>query len=177
MIDLVVEDGNGITNANSYASPGQVSQVAAWKRDTHWDLAEETTQDAALIAATRYLDALYGDLYRGQLLTQTQGLLWPRTEFTGASTREYPAGTMPPQLIDATAMLAISHLASPLSLETDPDSNVRRRSVNVGSGAVSETIEFWDRGDNTNEPRAIKLTLREIIRDGSGAQYGSAIRG
>lgn len=177
MIDLVVEDGNGIANANSYATVAQVSEIAAWTGDTHWDVAEEDTQHAALIAATRYLDLVYGDLYRGELMTPGQALLWPRGEFKGASSREYPEGTMPRQLIDATALLAISHLASPLSVEIDPNSNVRRRSVNVGSGAVSETIEFWDRGDNTNEPRTVKLTLREIIRVAPGGQFGSAVRG
>lgn len=177
MTDLIVEDGNGLVNANSYATVAQVSERAAWFGNTHWDLKEEITQHHALIIATRYVDTLYGDLYRGELLTNEQALLWPRTEFQDRRGRTRDQGTVPVELVDAVAVLALGHLESPLSLETDPNSNVRRRSVSVGSGAVSETVEFWDRGENTNEPRTVKLQLQNILTWQPSSQYGSAVRG
>lgn len=63
---VVVETGAGVRNANSYVDSAFVSAyLAARNRNTDWDAATDAVQDAAVIAATDYVEKTFGRLVPG----------------------------------------------------------------------------------------------------------------
>lgn len=63
---LIVEDGSGIYEANSYAGPGFVrTYLVQRNRATAWIAATRAVQNAALIAATDYIDKRFGARFLG----------------------------------------------------------------------------------------------------------------
>ena len=53
---LIVEDGSGLSGANSYASTAQADTYASDRGLTAWT-GDTATKEAALIRATDYLEA------------------------------------------------------------------------------------------------------------------------
>lgn len=93
---LIVEDGTGLPNADSYLSVVAADAYhAAMGNDAVWQPLNATDKEAALRRATQYLDTRYR--WRGEPLTTTQALAWPRTS------AQWPVR----RLQDATAELAL----------------------------------------------------------------------
>jgi hypothetical protein len=66
-MDLIVENGTGIYGANAYAGRGYVRDyLTARNRATAWNAATDAQRDAAIIAATDYIDRRFGQLFLGQ---------------------------------------------------------------------------------------------------------------
>lgn len=64
---LIVEDGTGVYGANSYAGRGFVRDYLVRRnRNVDWDAASDAVKDAALIAATDYIDRRFGPRFLGQ---------------------------------------------------------------------------------------------------------------
>lgn len=76
-LTLIKEDGTGLANANAYAdvAEGDVYHEAHLYA-TDWTAASVPTKTAALVFATRLVDAHYQ--FRGFKAHQTQALQWPR---------------------------------------------------------------------------------------------------
>ena len=53
---LIIEDGTGVANANSYVDLAQVTAYARLIGNTAWD-DSASRQTAAVLAATRFIDA------------------------------------------------------------------------------------------------------------------------
>jgi len=94
---IVVEDGTGVANANSYVS---VANATAYLNSFYfstdiatqiWGNALEADQEVALMRASRDIDAIYGPNYLSTVLTTTQGLLFPRQPFYQYNTQPYYA--------------------------------------------------------------------------------------
>jgi len=80
-ISLVVEDGTGRSNANSYLSVEDAdSYHANLTQSAAWESAALAAKQSALIAATQYLDCEYGGLWRGVRAHEGQALAWPRSD-------------------------------------------------------------------------------------------------
>ncbi len=77
---LLVEDGSGITGAESYAT---VAEFTAYWLDhgdpTASNEADECKIEVALRIATQYLEAVCGNSFIGQKKTKDQGLHFPVT--------------------------------------------------------------------------------------------------
>lgn len=75
---LIVEDGTGLSTAESYISVADAdTYIAAYKgADALWDAATEADKEIAARQATQYIDGLYN--WKGVVLTSTQALDWPR---------------------------------------------------------------------------------------------------
>lgn len=64
---LIVEDGSGIYEANSYAGLSYAHWYLSTRgRAAEWDAASVAQREAALIAATDYIDRRYGQFFVGQ---------------------------------------------------------------------------------------------------------------
>lgn len=74
---LIVEDGSGIANAESYAAVAFADDYAARFGNVAWALADGATKESALRRATQYINTRY--VFDGKPLTATQALAWPRT--------------------------------------------------------------------------------------------------
>ena len=99
---LIVEDGSGLANADSYVSAADC-QAYATAHGLTFD-GDAAALDAALRNATIYLDTAY--TFRGERKTCEQALEWPR--------RCVPAEGVPREVVSACCELGVRALAGPL---------------------------------------------------------------
>lgn len=76
---LIVEDGSGKIDADSYVSVADCAAYAAAHGLTF--AGDEPAKEARLRRATQYIDAQYA--FKGEEQTDTQALAWPRTVANG----------------------------------------------------------------------------------------------
>lgn len=76
-VTVTVEDGTGVTGANSYASVADAdAYFDARPRSDAWVLATAESRANVLLHATRILDASV--LWDGEAVSSSQALAWPR---------------------------------------------------------------------------------------------------
>lgn len=76
---LIVEDGSGLPNAESYISVEDADAYFSARGNASWAALTVEAKEAALRLATDYMSAAYGGKWCGKRLTDTQALDWPRT--------------------------------------------------------------------------------------------------
>lgn len=77
---LVVEDGTGKANAESYISVADATTYHADRGNTAWAaLATDALREQALRNATEYMVQVYRLRWKGFRMTATQALDWPRS--------------------------------------------------------------------------------------------------
>lgn len=88
---LIVEDGTGVANANTYASRATGDAFAdAHLYATNWTSATDARKDAALAMATRLIDQEIQ--FVGYKSNELQALQWPRTNVPDPDLGEIVAG-------------------------------------------------------------------------------------
>jgi hypothetical protein len=76
---LIVEDGTGLANAESYVSVAAATTYHANVGNTAWAaITSDTTKEQLLRKATDYMVAQYRLQYAGCRRYSTQSLDWPR---------------------------------------------------------------------------------------------------
>lgn len=127
-MSLIVETGAAIAGAESYASVADIDTY--WTNRPNrslspvWAAATTAQKEGAARDATAYLDATYGEHYRGQRRGYLQGLLWPRTNTEDSD--GLPLPDLPPQLVSAVCELAARALSGPLAADLDRAGMVTR---------------------------------------------------
>lgn len=138
---LVVEDGTGLSTANSYCTHAFVDTYFANQGGlVAWTAATSIARDTALRQSTAWLDTAYGTRFCGYKLTSTQALEFPRSL---AYDRDGEAITgVPLTLKRATCEVVRRMLADATQFfpDVDPGSNVSSSSVTVGPITVSDTF-------------------------------------
>lgn len=123
-LTLVKEDGNGLTNSNSYGSSADGDAY----HDAHlypgpWTAASTGTKEKALVMATRLIDSEFA--FNGYKTRQNQALQWPRDFCLDPDTNDwsyllsagglpinwrgfpyFPYNIVPKGVIDATCEMA-----------------------------------------------------------------------
>lgn len=143
---LVPEDGTGKANANSFVGLEEADEYH--KGGLHsqaWNEASSGTKVAALITATRIIDALVQ--WRGYRKTVTQALGWPREyalSHRSASSYyvHFDDDIVPTGIRQATAEMARELIIVDRTKEPD---TIGIGSVGIGQGAVSVTFDANDK--------------------------------
>lgn len=115
---LVLEDGTGLTNSNSYAS---VTAFKTYHTDRGNDYTGKTDPqiEYALIKATDYVDSRFGLIYKGQRKTDTQALAWPRDyAYTQLGN---PITGLPINLVKGVIEYALAYLSGELFISPTVD--------------------------------------------------------
>lgn len=73
---LIVEDGTGLSDSNSYASVEEIDAYFSERGIISWN--QDGNKEHLLIIATDYLDAVYGESFQGVKKTENQALCFPR---------------------------------------------------------------------------------------------------
>lgn len=103
-ITIVVEDGTGVANANSYQT---VANARLYAENRGIELPTDDDEVAAmLIRSTDYLEA-QACRYQGKPTSSTQVLQWPRTGVF-LNCDEVPSNVIPKSLISAQAALVMA---------------------------------------------------------------------
>lgn len=170
-MSFTVEDGTGLSTANSYTSVADAdSYFADHGVPTDWAAASSGAKQVALVKATQYLDAKYKLRWKGCKKLSTQKLDWPR--YGAYDSNEYwiDSESVPSQVKDAACQLANSALTAELfTTETSPGAISYERSK---VGPVEQEIHYT--GGKTQQVKytlAVEL-LKEVIESSDEVERG-----
>jgi hypothetical protein len=110
------EDGTGLADANSYIDVATADAYFLDRANTVWAALTTEAKQAALIQASDYIDARFGQRFYGTKLVTDQGLELPRDPTTA------PYTGIPATFKKAVAEYAVRASQSPLApdLQNDP---------------------------------------------------------
>lgn len=161
---FVVEDGTGLSNANSYASEAEFD--AYWFDRNREDLADTEPEEkqAALIVATDWADLSFR--YRGirKILDATpQALEWPRTGVVDHFTRRFIDPDSVPQAIKAAVIEAAAVALTEDLIPTASATSKEIISETVGAGPLRRARTYAERLTTMPIPRKAILYLEDLL--------------
>lgn len=128
MTGFVAEDGTGKTDSTSYVT---VANADTYHADhgapAAWTAATTATKQAALMAATVYMD--YNFKWLGAICEDDQALGWPRDGVVDVEGREVLSDIVPQKVQDACSYLALQHLSTALDSTYARGDDIRRQKV------------------------------------------------
>ncbi len=166
---LVVEDGTGKADAESYVSVADATAYHLAQGNAAWAaIANDTLREQALRRATSYMEQVYRMSWAGSRVTNTQALSWPRA---WVPVKDSPGGyggfpdyvaqdVVPVQVSRACAELALRAAAGSLA----PDLGAQKKSTTVGPISVT----YADGTRQTTKYRAVD-NMVSIYFGGSGS--------
>lgn len=166
---LIVENGTGLANAESYISVADATTYHANRGNAAWAaLASDTVREQMLRKATDYMEAEYRDRWGGYRVTVTQALSWPRYEvpikdaasFYGALGSYYASDAVPAIVANACAELALRAAAA--ELMPDTERAVSRETV----GPI--TVEYEAGSLQATQFDLVENMLRPFFKAGGG---------
>lgn len=132
---FTVEDGTGITNANSLCAVNFADSYFTDRAIAGWTGTNDAKQ-SALIRATDYIETRFGPRFKGSKADEDQALSWPRVEVCADD-------TVPVAVRKATAEYALRALTAvllPDPVYDDSGRLVASKSEKVGP--ISETVTY-----------------------------------
>lgn len=120
-MSLVVEDGTGKTDAQSYVSLADANAYHTTRGNTAWT-GTDAEKEAALIRATEFLDGRLFCRWPGLKYSTTQALEWPRIDALDSDGEDI-SESVPAGLVKATCEAALVEIASPRGLGASPNEN------------------------------------------------------
>lgn len=160
MVTLVVEDGTGKTDSNTYISLALAdSYFSTQLRAETWTGATSDDRSRSLIMATQQLDNLVR--WRGSKKTSTQARQWPRNYMTDYNGWAIPSDEIPVDVQEATCELAKALLTQDRT--ADPDvTGFKKIKVDVIELEV-------DKNNITYAlPRLVMAKISHLVRSGAG---------
>lgn len=138
---FVVEDGTGLSTANSYLSVADADTYHNnVTRSDDWSGATAAVKQNALIVATQYLDIRYQGRWRGYRNSSAQALAWPRCAVEDDDGYLLDSASLPQKLEDACAEMALRVvLGDDLLGAVTETGEVVSESVSVGPISESKT--------------------------------------
>ena len=140
---LIVEDGTGVADANSYGATQELKDYLALRGNEALDLLTDPELEPLLVRATDYIELRWSSKFKGQVLDSDQDLSFPRTAFNG----------LPERLKRACfeyAVIANDGPLAPLLDQDDSGREVKSRSEDT-AGVIKESTTYA-----TTTPRAFK---------------------
>lgn len=139
---LTIEDGTGVSGANSYATVAEARAYATARGLTF--PADDSDVESALVMACDKLETSYR--YKGNKTFETYPLEWPRKfVFIGASLIELDRNSIPAKLKQAQCQLAYDSTLTELQ-PTGTGKEVIREKVDVLE------VEYAQKGDGSVTP-------------------------
>jgi hypothetical protein len=167
-VAFTVEDGTGVTGANSYVSVADAdAYFALVGTPALWTAATSGEKEQALFKGTQYIEAHY--LWAtGGISSTTQGLGWPRSSAEDRYGRTLDSDVVPEVVKQATCEAALRSMTE--DLLADESQRVIKERV---EGAVE--IQYADDGDSTTHYPMIDQLLTGLAYS-NDAQIG-VVRG
>jgi hypothetical protein len=154
---LIVENGTGLANAESYASVAYADAYFAARNVNNWD-GNTASKEGYLRIATEYIEATYAELWKGYKRTREQALQFPRTslELDGFFLDD---NVIPKELMNACCELA--HRAVHSTLLPDLTKSVKREKVDV-----IEVEYNTNSGDGVRYQQIDRMLSRYLVAGG-----------
>lgn len=160
---FVVETGAGLSNANSYASVSAADSYVADRGITGWASLTQTIKEQSLVKATDYLEATYRDAWKGNRVSETQALSWPRYNVV-VDGFNYASNVVPPQVVNACVEMALRASAGE-TLIADQGQKVKREKIDVIE------VEYQDYSDPTQRYPLVNRMLTPYLLSSSESGF------
>lgn len=141
---IIVEDGTGKADANSYAAQATADAYFLLRGTTTWT-GTDAVKEAALVRGTQAIDGMYNSRWPGVKASQTQALAWPR--YQAWDLDGYPLTGLPQAVVNAAIEAALIELVTPGALSPSLDrggdivmEKVGPITTQYSSGAPSVTV-------------------------------------
>jgi len=161
MATIVVEDGTGKTNSNSYVTEAEVTTYA-----TDRGLTLTASEDVLIIKAMDYLETLG---YIGDRQTEEQALQWPR-EGVYIDNFYIEPTTIPQELKNAQMSLCMS-----IDAGVDPMATIDRATKKEKVDVLE--IEYMDNAASRAIVTSVNRILAKLLQDGSSGTSFNVSRG
>lgn len=172
---LVVEDGTGLADADSYVSVADASEyMEKYKSSSDfaaWDDLEVADQDVALRQATQYIDTFGSGRWVGTRVLETQALDWPRAGATTVDDFAVDSDVVPESVRRAAAELAL-RVAKGDTILPDLDEPGTIASESVKLGPIEESISYLGGKGQLKQYTVVAGLLAGLLVPG-----GQAVRG
>ena len=163
---LVVEDGTGKTNAESYQSVSAADTYFSNLGNSSWS-GTTAVKEAALRKATVYLDATYN--WQGSIFSLEQSLNWPRTSVYDSQGRDL-SESVPLALKNACCELALISLSVELFPKIDNSNYVKREKIG------SMEVEYKDNSPSSTQFPFIDKLLSGLYSSKIGSSNITLVR-
>lgn len=125
---LIVESGVGLPDAEAYISVAEADAYFAARGNAAWGALNTAAKEAALRLGADYMEAAYGPKWKGERVSDTQALSWPRGGVDGVADDVVPVAVQ-----RANAELAVRSISGPLMA----DQGAQVKSETVGPISVT----------------------------------------
>lgn len=140
---MMIEDGSGMTNADSYIGVEEVRDHFRLAGDFVLSDLSDQQVERLCVKATRYLDSTYGDRLQGHRTSADQSLAWPRMGVTvHGGTTLLGEATIPLGLKRAAYAAARQAHEGDLRPTARTTAPVVQESVTVGEISESRTYAY-----------------------------------
>lgn len=181
--DLVLEDGTGVVDANTYSLIDPADTYHDLHGNTEWKAASKVERATALVAGTSYLDLRWSYVGRpttpGDPDTVGQELCWPRLNVFGGNLidtkfNEWADDEIPTWILEATYEYALAHvnvgrlLPDPIVIDTG-DRRIKLKREKIGP------LEEETRYSDSRSPSILKTYAqsdRIILQSGLAINTG-----
>ena len=134
---LIVENGSGLSNAESYASVAECDAYHLARGNTAWTGTTDQ-KEIALRLATQAIEVEYVGRWLGQRINQDMSLSWPRNAVYDSDDYYISASVVPQRIKDATCELALRQVqGDTLVPDISEPGDIEAESVTVGPISVS----------------------------------------
>lgn len=125
---FVVEDGTGLSTATAYCSVDDADTYHTLHgAPSAWTNATTAQKEAAIMAATVYMDATFS--WKGEVTSTDQALGWPRDGVVDGEDRDVDSDIVPTRVQDCCAYLALQHINSALDQTYSRGGAIKRQKV------------------------------------------------
>jgi len=163
---LVVEDGTGKSDADSYLSETDADTYhTKYTGSTDWSGASSSEKEMALRKATQYLDAVYGRRWKGVRANEAQALHWPRSNAEDRDGVAIDDDDLPVMLERATAEAALRAITETNGLMPDisDPGDIKREKKKLD--VIEKDTEYMGGKSPIKKFRVIDLLVGDLIED------------
>jgi len=170
---FVVEDGTGLSTANSYISVGD----ADFYHENHgnpsdWSSASDATKQEALRMAFQCLNVVYGAAFQGYKVKSTQAGEHPRYERYDFSGFLYASNEVCIPIKEASCELAKRHITETDGLFPDIEDGGTVKSYSVKAGPIEESTTYEGGREEYKRFSIVDAILKPILRQSGVIRRG-----
>jgi len=166
-VALVVEDGSGLADAESYVSVDDADAIyAAFGGPAQWGAAATSDKERWLRLGCRYLDQKYGRRWVGSRANQSQALDWPMADVEDDDGYCLDSDVVPEQIKRANVYAAFVYAEGNDPLATSETSGeLTKKFTKVGPLIISKEYESGQ--SSVRRYPLIENEVSEFITTGS----------
>lgn len=163
----------GGDDSNSYATLAEANQYHTERlHNAAWTSANDTVKEAALLWATRTLDANF--YWNGVRSTEEQALDWPRTGVTNRDGYYIDDEIVPVQVKNAQSELAFLLIVEDRTISSDPNADGVSE-LKLGSGSMI-ALKFRDKKMQSALAASVVVLVQDLgVFAGAGKTGGSSV--